>query len=104
VSTRANIRQEPSTIKREQFITPVTCPQCARNGSAAWEEDERRNLQTRIKSISHGFMVGPGTEIYCDDCGVKAIFGRTLSRSELMTATALSARADCPNVAADFRG
>jgi hypothetical protein len=30
-------------------------------------------------------MIGPGTEIYCDDCGVKATFGRTLSRSEMMT-------------------
>lgn len=83
-----NIEQEPLMVKRERFITPVTCPQCALNGSATWEEDESRNLETRIKNISHGFMIGPGTEIYCDGCGVKAIFGRTLSRSEIMTATA----------------
>jgi hypothetical protein len=69
--------------KRERFVTPVTCPQCALNGSATWEEDESGNLKTTIKSISHGFMIGPGTEIYCDDCGVTAIFGRTLSRSEI---------------------
>ena len=84
MSTRANIGQDASTVKRERFLTPVTCPQCALNGSAMWEEDESRNLETRIKSISHGFMIGPGTEIYCDSCGVKATFGRTLSRSEVM--------------------
>ena len=72
-------------LKRERFVTPVTCPQCALNGAASWEEDESRNLETTIKSISRGFMIGPGTEIYCDSCGVKAIFGRTLSRSEMMT-------------------
>jgi hypothetical protein len=55
----------------------------ALNGSATWEEDESENLKTTIKSISHGFMIGPGTEIYCDGCGVTAIFGRTLSRSEI---------------------
>jgi hypothetical protein len=88
VSIRTNIGKEPSVVKRERFITPVTCPQCALNGSAVWEEDESRNLETRIKSISRGFMIGPGTEIYCDGCGVKAIFGRTLSRSEMMIATA----------------
>jgi hypothetical protein len=72
-------------VKRERFATPVTCPQCALNGSAIWEEDESRNLETRIKHISYGFMIGPSNEIYCDGCGVKAIFGRTLSRSEMMT-------------------
>jgi hypothetical protein len=72
-------------LKRERFVTPLTCPQCALNGSATWEEDESRNLETTIKSISHGFMIGPGMEIYCDSCGVKATFGRTLSRSEMMT-------------------
>jgi len=72
-------------VKRERFVTPVTCPQCASNGSVTWEEDEGGNLETTIKSISHGFMLGPGTEIYCDDCGVKATFGRTLNRSEMMT-------------------
>jgi hypothetical protein len=85
MSTRANIGQDDSTVKRERFVTPVTCPQCALNGSATWEEDESRNLETRIKSISHGFMIGPGTELYCDGCGVKAVFGRTLCRSEMMT-------------------
>ena len=72
-------------VKRERFVTPMTCPQCALNGSATWEEDESRNLEVTIKSISHGFTIGPGTEIYCDGCGVKAIFGRTLSRSEMMS-------------------
>jgi hypothetical protein len=90
--------------KRERFVTPVTCPQCALNGCTTWEEEESRNLETRIKSISHGFMIGPGTEIYCDGCGVKAIFGRTLSRSEMTASTALNGRAGRPNIAADFRG
>ncbi len=72
-------------VKRERFVTPVTCAQCALNGSVTWEEDEGGTLETTIKSMSHGFMMGPGTEIYCDYCGVKATFGRTLSRSEMMT-------------------
>jgi hypothetical protein len=78
-------RQEATMAKLERFATSVTCPQCALNGSATWEEDESGNLNTTIKSASHGFIIGPGTEIYCDDCGVKATFGRTLSRSEMMT-------------------
>jgi hypothetical protein len=85
VSIRTSIGQETAKVKRERFVTPVTCPQCALNGSVTWEEDEGGYLETTIKSISHGFMIGPGTEIYCDDCGVKATFGRTLSRSEMMT-------------------
>jgi hypothetical protein len=85
MSTLASIGQDASMVKRERFVTPVTCPQCALNGSATWEEDESRNLETTIRRISHGFMIGPGTEIYCDGCGVKATFGRTLSRSEIMT-------------------
>jgi hypothetical protein len=33
--------------------------------------------------LSDGFKIGPATEIYCADCGVKATIGRTLSRSEM---------------------
>jgi len=68
--------------KRERFVTPVTCPQCAINGSATWEESERGDLETIIKGVSDGFRIGPDGEIYCVDCGVKAIIGQTLSRSE----------------------
>jgi Zn ribbon nucleic-acid-binding protein len=74
--------KKKSKAKRERFVTPVTCPQCALNGSAAWEESERGNLETTIKSVSDGFRIDRGTEIYCADCGVKATIGRTLSRSE----------------------
>jgi hypothetical protein len=69
--------------KREHFVTSVTCPECALNGSATWEEDASGNLETTIKILSDGFKVGPGTEIYCAECGVKAAIGRTLSRSEM---------------------
>ena len=80
-------RQEATMVKRERFVTHVTCPQCALNGSATWEEDESRNLETTIKSLSHGFKIGPDMEIYCADCGVKATIGRTLSRSEMKRPT-----------------
>jgi hypothetical protein len=76
--------------KRELFVTPLTCPQCALNGSTTWQEDKGGILETTIKSVSDGFVIGPGTEIYCDGCGVTATFGQTLSRSERMTATTLS--------------
>jgi len=69
--------------KRERFVTPVTCPQCALNGSATWEESERGDLETIIKSVSDGFRIDRGSEIYCTGCGVKAIVGRSLSRSEM---------------------
>jgi hypothetical protein len=69
--------------KREHFVTPVTCPECALNGSATWEEDESRNLETTIKSVTDGFRIDRGTQIYCTDCGVKATIGKTLSRSEM---------------------
>ena len=68
--------------KRERFVTPVTCPECALNGSATWEESERGDLETIIKKVSNGFRNGPSGEIYCASCGVKAIVGKTLSRSE----------------------
>ena len=58
--------------KRERFVTSVTCPECALNGSATWEENESGNLETTIKSLSHGFTVGPDNEIVCTDCGVEA--------------------------------
>jgi hypothetical protein len=69
--------------RREHFVTSVTCPQCALNGSATWEESERGDLETTIKSISDGFRINAGTEIYCAECGVKATIGKTLSRSEM---------------------
>ena len=69
-------------VKLEWFITPVTCPQCALNGSAIWEETERADLETIVKSISDGFRIDPEGEIYCTDCGVKAVRGKTLSRSD----------------------
>ena len=69
--------------KRERFVTPVTCPVCALNGSATWEESERGDLETIIKSVSDGLRIDHGTEIYCANCGVKAIVGRTRSRSEM---------------------
>jgi len=68
--------------KRELFITPVTCPECALNGSATWQESDRGDLETIVKGVTHGFRIGPDGEIYCADCGVKAITGKTLSRSE----------------------
>jgi hypothetical protein len=40
--------------KREHFVTPLTCPECALNGSATWEEDEKGNLETTIKILSSG--------------------------------------------------
>jgi hypothetical protein len=75
-------RQEAIMTKLEHFITPVTCPECALNGSATWEEDEKGNLKTTVKILSPGFSVGPDSEIRCAECGVKAQTGQTLSRSE----------------------
>src|ERR1700733_8591852 len=69
------------------FITHVTCPECALNGSATWEEDEKGNLEATVRILSPGFTVGPGSEIDCVECGVKAQIGQTLSRSEKGTAT-----------------
>jgi ribosomal protein S26 len=87
-AVRAAIVQEHRArgrkLKRERFTTPVTCPECALNGSAIWEESERRDLETTIKSISDGFRIErSGTEIYCAECGVKAKIGKSLSRSEM---------------------
>jgi len=66
--------------KRERFVTPVTCPECALNGWATW--GEHGDLQTIVKGLSDGFRTSPGGEIYCAECGVKANKGKTLSRSE----------------------
>lgn len=82
-TTASGIGQEPVMTKRERFVTPVTCPQCALNGSATWEESERGNLETTLKGVSDGFKIDGGQEIYCASCGVKAIVGRTVSRSEM---------------------
>jgi hypothetical protein len=64
--------QEAVMAKRERFVTSVTCPECALNGSAMWEEHESGNLETTIKSLSRGFRIGPDNEVLCADCGVKA--------------------------------
>jgi len=69
--------------KRERFVTPVTCPECALNGSATWEENESGDLETIIKNVSDGFRTHLDNEIHCVNCGVKAIAGRTSSRSEM---------------------
>jgi hypothetical protein len=69
-------------MKREHFVTPVTCPECALNGSAIWADTERGDLETKITRVSDGFRVGPDGEIYCAGCGVKAAAGKTLTHSE----------------------
>jgi hypothetical protein len=56
--------------KRERFVASVTCPQCALNGSATLEENG--SGKTTIISQSRGFRIGPGYEIICSECGVKA--------------------------------
>jgi Zn ribbon nucleic-acid-binding protein len=58
--------EEALVAKREHFVTSVRCPECARDGSATWEENESGNLETAIKRI------GPDNEIVCAECGVKA--------------------------------
>jgi hypothetical protein len=58
--------------KRERFVTSVMCPECALIGSVNWEEEESRNLETTIKSLSRGFRIFPDNEIVCADCGVRA--------------------------------
>ena len=69
--------------KLERFVTSVTCPVCALNRSATWEENERGNLETTIKNLSRGFGIGPGTEILCTNCGVKArIIGITVGAKQ----------------------
>jgi hypothetical protein len=50
-------------VKRERFVTPLTCPECALNGSANWEESERGDLETTIQDVSEGFSIGPDGEI-----------------------------------------
>jgi hypothetical protein len=81
--------EQSKSLKREHFVTPVTCPECALNGSAAWEESERRDLETTVKNVTDGFRIGAGgTEIYCAECGVKANTGKTLTRSEKTTRAA----------------
>ena len=57
--------------KRERYVTSVTCPECALNGSATWEEHESGNLETTIRNLSQGLRIGPDNEILCVNCGVK---------------------------------
>jgi hypothetical protein len=68
--------------KPEQFITVVTCPECGRTGTAAWEHNENPigsadDAGPLLQSVSDGFRFGPESEIYCIACGVEAITGRT---------------------------
>jgi hypothetical protein len=77
-------QRDATMLKRERFITHVTCPECALNGTVTWEESERGDLETAIKSVPDGFVIGAdGREINCANCGVKATTGKTLSRSEM---------------------
>jgi hypothetical protein len=69
--------------KRERFVTSVTCPECALTGSATWEENQSGNLETTVKSLSHGFRIGPDNEIICAECGVKARISGIASGTKL---------------------
>src|ERR1700684_1044718 len=80
MATKPPKSKKKSKTKREHFVTQVTCPECALNGSATWEESQRGNLETTIKSISDGFRINAGTEIYSAECGVKATIGKTCQR------------------------
>jgi hypothetical protein len=57
------VGQEAGLVKRERFVTSVTCPVCALNGSATWVENESVNLETTIWSLSYGFRICPGNEV-----------------------------------------
>jgi hypothetical protein len=64
--------------KLEQFITVVTCPECGRTGTAAWEEKDNfddADYEMVLKNVSDGFQTGPTSEIYCIDCVIEAITG-----------------------------
>ena len=67
--------------KHELFVTPVSCPECALNGAATW--GECGDLETTIERVTEGFRTSPDGEVYCAGCGVKAIAGKTLCRSEM---------------------
>jgi hypothetical protein len=62
------VGQEAGMVKRERFVTSVTCPVRALNGSATWVENESGNLETTIRSLSHGFRICLGNEVRCVDC------------------------------------
>jgi hypothetical protein len=62
----------------DQFITVVTCPECGRTGTAAWEENDNfddADYEMVLKSVSDGFRFGSDSIIYCIECGVEAITG-----------------------------
>jgi hypothetical protein len=65
-------------MKRHAKLTEYTHP--AGGWGATWEE--RGDLQTTIEGLSAGFRSGADGEIFCGSCGVKAVVGKTLSRSE----------------------
>src|SRR5271168_730022 len=46
-------REGATMAKREHFVTHMTCPECALNRSATWEEDA--SGETTIKTLSDGF-------------------------------------------------
>jgi hypothetical protein len=69
--------------KAEQFISVVTCPECGRTGTATWEKDENPNASQDddegmlLEGVSDGFRFDLDSKIYCVDCGVEAMTGRS---------------------------
>jgi hypothetical protein len=66
--------------KPDHFMTVVTCPECGRTGTATWEENENSDdadTATVLKNVSNGFRSDSDVAIYCIDCVVNAIVGRT---------------------------
>jgi hypothetical protein len=67
---------ERNMAKREQCETAVVCPNCKKIGTVRWEENKnsfrhRAELGTTLKSVSSGFRVGKGTEIFCTTCNIR---------------------------------
>ena len=59
---------------RENFTTAIKCPKCNKTGTAEWSENENPmhggGLDTRLISVSNGFINTTGNKIECSICNV----------------------------------
>jgi len=63
----------------DQFLIVLTCPECGRTGTAAWEENNNvddADYEMVLKNVSDDFRSSDSI-IHCIECGVEAITGPT---------------------------
>jgi protein-arginine kinase activator protein McsA len=62
--------------RREEYVNPLVCQKCGKQGTATWEENEnpahhQGALNETLKEVSKGFRKSANSQILCDTCNMR---------------------------------